>query len=105
MLAGAPEGVEEPALERLPLYRLICLTWVPHWRGLPLPRATPLSTRWLLFLSLTLADVAALRYHLRPYRMLAPVQREQLLLKLLGHPRPLLARSALLWKSVALLTA
>lgn len=92
-------------MERLPMYRLVCLTWVPHWRGLPLPGGTPQSTRWLLVLSLVLADVAALRYHLRPYRMLAPVQRERLLLKLLEHPRPLLARSALLWKSVALLTA
>lgn len=87
------------------MYRLVCLTWVPHWRGLPLPKETPQTTRWLLVLSLVLADVAALRYHLRPYRMLAPVQRERLLLKLLEHPRPLLARAALLWKSVALLTA
>lgn len=93
------------AMERLPMYRLVCLTWVPHWRGLPLPRHTPAHTRWLLVASLVLADVAALRYHLRPYRMLSPVQRERLLLRLLDHPRPLLARAALLWKSVALITA
>ena len=92
-------------MEKLPMYRLVCLTWVPHWRGLALPSSTPWMTRWLLVLSLVLADVAALRYHLRPFRMLAPVQKEQLLLKLLDHPQPLLARAALLWKSVALLTA
>lgn len=92
-------------LEQLPMYRLVCLTWVPHWRGLPLPRQTPWQTRAMLVASLVLADIAALRYHLRPYRMLSPVQRERLLLRLLDHPRPWLARAALLWKSVALLTA
>ena len=95
----------ERAMEQLPMYRLVCLTWVPHWRGLPLPRNTPWNTRAMLVFSLVLADIAALRYHLRPYRMLSPVQRERLLLQLLDHPRPLLPKAALLWKSVALLTA
>ena len=58
-----------------------------------------------LRLSMVLADIAALQRHGKSFRMLATAQREQLLVALLAHPRPVFRRAARAWKQVALLTA
>lgn len=88
-----------------PLFRQVCVGFVPSWRGLPLPTPLPWREQLRLRLSLALADLAALRYHGRTFRLLTVAEREAMLTRLLNHPRPRVRRHALRWKQLALLTA
>ena len=87
------------------MFRLVCSAFVPSWRALPLPFDLSGGQRLRLHLLFALADLAALRYHARVFRMLTAAEREALLVRLLAHQRPSVRNTARRWKEIALLTA
>ena len=87
------------------MFRMICTTFVPSWRGQSLPTPWTRIDRWRLRLSMTLADLGALRYYGRTFRLLTAAEREALLARLLLHRWPQVRQAARRWKELALLTA
>jgi hypothetical protein len=84
--------------------KLIFATLVPGWTGRPLPEAMPTRTRLALYLSFTLADLAAIVRHGRTFTLLAPNRREALMQHLAGHRLAWVRRIVQQWKTMALLT-
>ena len=84
---------------------MICTTFVPSWRGSPLPEVLHDQLRWRLRVSFLLVDLMAMLHHGRSFRLLSVCQREALLAAMLAHRWALIRFHARWWKQLALLTA
>lgn len=86
------------------MLQLIYGTLVPGWHGEPTPMGLPVRVLWILRWSPVLLNLWCVLRKGRTFKLLSPLERQDVLADWLAAGLGVRAKLALLWKRAALLT-